>query len=47
MMMQAIDPERAVIAAGLMILIGVAIFFVRNRKTILNGFLSWGGNLNG
>lgn len=34
MMMQAVDPERAVIAAGIMVIVGIAIFIIRNREII-------------
>lgn len=44
MMMQAVDPERAVIAAGIMIIIGIAIFIVRNKKTIYGSFFARGGD---
>lgn len=47
MMMQAIDPERALIAAGIMIIAGIAIFIIRNRKTIYSSFTAGGrGNIS-
>ena len=43
MMMQAVDPERAVIAAVIMIIIGITIFIIRNRKTICSSISADGG----
>lgn len=34
MMLQVIDPGRAVLAAGLMVAAGIALFLYRNRKTL-------------
>lgn len=36
MIMNVIDPQRAIIAAGIVILVGVVIFVVRNNKMIGN-----------
>lgn len=33
MMLQVIDPGRAVLAAGIMAAIGLALFLYRNRRT--------------
>lgn len=46
MMMRAVDPERAVIAAGIMIIIGITIFIIRNRKTIYNSIFAHGGDVS-
>lgn len=35
-MVQAIDPERAIMAAGIVIVVGIIIFLVRNRNMIGN-----------
>lgn len=32
--MQVVDPQRAIIMAGIMIVIGVVVFLVRNKKRI-------------
>lgn len=34
--MQVIDPQRAIIMAGIMIVVGVVVFLVRNKKMIGN-----------
>lgn len=32
--MQVVDPQRAIIMAGIMIMVGIAVFLVRNKKMI-------------